>query len=56
MPVNYQGTISEDGDFMQGTWDFGILGSGQWEAHRSGENLNLELKNLWENRVPVSVT
>lgn len=54
-PVNYQGTISENDDFMQGTWDLGIFGSGNWEAHRSGDNLNLELKNRLENRVPVSV-
>jgi hypothetical protein len=54
-PVNYHGTISEEEDFMQGTWDLGIFGSGNWEAHRSGENLSLELKNRLENRVPVSV-
>lgn len=54
-PVNYQGTISEDDDFMQGTWDLGIFGSGNWEAHRSGDNLNLELKNRLENRVPMLV-
>lgn len=54
-PVNYQGTVSENDDFMQGTWDLGIFGSGNWEAHRSGDNLNLELKNRLENRVPVSV-
>jgi len=45
IPVNYQGTISEEGNSMRGTWDFGILGSGPWEAHRQGENLTLELKN-----------
>ncbi|AFZ60978.1 hypothetical protein H6G54_11220 [Anabaena cylindrica FACHB-243] len=55
MPVNYQGTISGDDDFIQGIWDLGNFGSGNWEAHRSGENLNLELKNRLENRVPVSV-
>ncbi|MBD2629596.1 hypothetical protein [Trichormus variabilis] len=54
-PVNYQGTISEDDDFMQGTWDLGMFGSGNWEAHRNGENLSLELKNRLENRVPISV-
>jgi hypothetical protein len=54
-PVNYRGTISEEDDFMQGTWNLGIFCSGNWEAHRSGENLNLELKNRLENRVPVSV-
>jgi hypothetical protein len=54
-PVNYQGTISENDNFMQGTWDLGIFGSGNWEAHRGGENLNLELKNRLENRVPMLV-
>lgn len=44
MPVNYQGTVSEEGNTMQGTWDFGPLGSGPWAAHRQGESLTLSLQ------------
>lgn len=40
-PVNYKGTVAEDVNAMQGTWDFGLLGAGTWEAHRCGENLTL---------------
>ncbi|XGV99717.1 MAG: hypothetical protein ACAF41_12365 [Leptolyngbya sp. BL-A-14] len=44
MPVHYQGTVSEEGNTMQGTWDFGSLDSGRWEAHRQGESLTLSLQ------------
>ncbi len=55
-PINYQGTVSEDGNAIHGTWDFGRLGSGTWEAHRSGESLTLTLQKNVETRVPASVT
>ncbi|NJM68437.1 MAG: hypothetical protein HC851_23620 [Acaryochloris sp. RU_4_1] len=51
--INYNGTIAEDGDSMSGDWSFtnSVLGhrfqgSGPWEAHRNGDNLSLELKNV----------
>ena len=53
IPVNYQGTVSEEGDTMQGTWDFGNLGAGHWEAQRQGESLTLTLKQRVGERVPV---
>lgn len=54
-PVNYNGTISEDGDFMSGKWDFfGRLGFANWEAHRSGENLEAEFNNYLRQQVPVA--
>ncbi|MGB8702678.1 MAG: hypothetical protein WCD18_24960 [Thermosynechococcaceae cyanobacterium] len=41
-PVNYKGTLAEDGNSMQGTWDFyGVIGFEPWEARRNGENLSL---------------
>ncbi|WP_271252980.1 hypothetical protein [Pseudanabaena sp. Chao 1811] len=43
--VNYNGTITEDGNSMQGRWDFfGMLGFQNWEAHRNEENLEDELR------------
>ena len=53
-PVHYRGTVSEEGNTMQGTWDFGPLGSGTWEAHRSGENLTLSLRQRVGKSVPVT--
>jgi len=54
-PVNYQGTVSEDGDYMQGTWDFfGKWGFCPWEAHRRRENLMVELKHRLEQKLPVT--
>jgi hypothetical protein len=52
VPVQYTGTISEDEHHMQGTWSIGAFGSGSWEAHRSGENLVVELRT----RLPEAVT
>lgn len=41
-PVNYKGTLAEDGNSMQGTWDFGgVFGFEPWEARLNGENLSL---------------
>lgn len=53
-PVNYRGTVSEAGNAMQGTWDFGLWGSGNWEAHRSGESLTLSLRQRLSEQVPLS--
>ena len=51
--IEYGGTISEDGDSMSGNWSFAYKAlafhsviSGPWEAHRNGDNLSLELKNI----------
>ena len=38
-PVTYIGTISEDENYIQGYWNIGLIFSGEWEAHRSGDNL-----------------
>jgi hypothetical protein len=43
--VNYNGTISEDGNSMRGKWDFfSRYGFQDWEAHRNEENLEDELR------------
>ncbi len=52
--VNYNGTISEDGNYMQGKWDFfGIFGFQSWEAHRKEENLETEFKRYIVEALPV---
>lgn len=55
-PINYQGTVSEDGETLSGTWCFHrSLGSGTWEAHRKGENLVLEQKVNQQRTLQSSV-
>ncbi|NMF60335.1 hypothetical protein [Pseudanabaena yagii] len=52
--VNYNGAITEDGNSMSGKWDFfGMFGFEEWEAHRSDQNLESELKNYLTNKEPV---
>jgi hypothetical protein len=53
VPIEYKGTISDDGDSMRGNWSFAYkalafhsVASGSWEAHRNGGNLSLQLKNI----------
>jgi hypothetical protein len=50
--VLYSGTLSEDANSMQGKWKINPLHSGSWEAHRSGEDLMADLKNLLEKETP----
>ncbi|PZO37997.1 MAG: hypothetical protein DCF19_17275 [Pseudanabaena frigida] len=54
--VNYNGTISEDGNSMQGKWDFfEMLGFQNWEAHRNEENLEDELRKYITVQLPNNV-
>lgn len=55
-PVNYKGSISEDGNHLFGKWDFyGMLGFQPWEASRNGENLVLEQKENRQKTLQSSV-
>jgi len=53
-PVQYTGTVSEDDDFMSGVWQIsptsarGKKQTGNWEAHRTGENLVADLQQQLE--------
>ncbi|MGF1480131.1 MAG: hypothetical protein ACFB4I_11655 [Cyanophyceae cyanobacterium] len=51
--VRYSGTIAESEDYMQGHWQLDF-DSGRWEAHRSDENLTLNLERRTE--VPVAIS
>jgi len=53
--VNYTGTVSEDENFMQGQWVVDNFDSGSWEAHRSGDNLMVELQTRLAEQVPMSI-
>ncbi|NEP15078.1 MAG: hypothetical protein F6K14_33890 [Symploca sp. SIO2C1] len=53
--VSYTGTVSEDENFMQGKWVVDNFASGSWEAHRSGDNLMVELQTRLAEQVPMSI-
>ena len=51
--VDYTGTISEDGDRIQGQWKIGFL-KGNWEAKRNDDNLTLDRVITKNTKVPVT--
>ncbi|MCG8362544.1 MAG: hypothetical protein MJA27_04320 [Pseudanabaenales cyanobacterium] len=53
-PIVYTGTISEDGDSMQGQWRINRSNSGLWEAHRSKDDLTAELQRRMAKQLAVS--
>ena len=54
-PIDYVGTISEDATSMSGNWSIGQKASGQWEAHRSNQDIMAELRNRIAQKVPAGV-
>jgi hypothetical protein len=54
--IHYVGTISEDENFIQGEWRIDRFNSGIGEAHRSNEDLMLELKNFVSQQLPLSLS
>lgn len=54
--VLYQGTLSEAGNSMHGSWNIGQFHSGTWEAHRSNHDLMIDLKKRLTQKVPVTPT
>lgn len=54
-PVYYTGTVAEDDGFMSGVWQIESKGkgrrqSGNWEAHRTGDNLVADLQEQLERK------
>ncbi|NJL45751.1 MAG: hypothetical protein HC922_08585 [Leptolyngbyaceae cyanobacterium SM2_3_12] len=45
-PIDYTGTVSEDGDHMGGQWYIGQFDAGTWEAHRGEDTLNQSLSQV----------
>ncbi|NEO34335.1 MAG: hypothetical protein F6K36_28825 [Symploca sp. SIO3C6] len=52
--VRYIGIVSEDQNFMRGQWQVDSFNSGNWEAHRSDNNLSINLETLRVEKVPAS--
>ncbi len=47
-PVLYEGTLSEDGKFLNGTWRINARAHGVWDAHRLWSAQGMEEKVLEE--------
>ena len=52
-PITYSGLIAEDENSMQGSWTIQGLESGNWEAHRSGDDLVAELQKRRLEAMPL---
>ncbi|MBD1850929.1 hypothetical protein [Leptolyngbya sp. FACHB-711] len=52
-PIQYQGTLSEDGNTMSGKWNIGRRYSGSWEAHRNDNDLMASLQARLTKSIPV---
>ena len=53
-PVQYTGTVSEDGDYLQGDWTLGgSMGSGTWEARRNADDLMADLTKLLSKQLSL---
>lgn len=62
-PILYVGTVTEDGNFMQGEWTFSAdqskRNTGPWEAHRGRDSFSAELTELrsrLSRQAPVGVS
>ncbi len=53
--VSYTGTVSEDENYMSGSWEIDFL-SGRWEANRQDDNLTLNLEIIQQKKQPVSLS
>jgi hypothetical protein len=43
-PIDYVGTVSEDGNHIAGQWSIAGFDEGPWEAHRSEDDLSASWK------------
>ncbi|MEO0537293.1 MAG: hypothetical protein AAF215_25980 [Cyanobacteria bacterium P01_A01_bin.123] len=51
--IDYTGTLSEDGNHMQGQWRIKRYGTGSWEAHRNDNDLMQALARRQAQSQPV---
>ena len=51
--IQYTGTVSEDGDHINGQWRLDAKHSGPWEAHRSDNDLSKELNAVLAKNLPA---
>jgi hypothetical protein len=49
-PIRYNGTLTEDGNYMQGNWRISNFDSGTWEAYRTDDGVMEELATVIANQ------
>ncbi len=52
--IEYTGTVSEDANYMSGQWRIGLFDSGNWEAHRSEDDLTKQLNSVVEKETQLA--
>ena len=50
--IQYTGTVSEDGNHINGQWRIDAKNNGAWEAHRSDNDLSKELNAILSKSIP----
>ncbi|MEM7591369.1 MAG: hypothetical protein AAF383_07590 [Cyanobacteria bacterium P01_A01_bin.83] len=50
--VSYSGTVSQNGNKIQGQWSISSL-SGAWEAHRHDDTMMAELNKRLQKKIPA---
>lgn len=53
--LEYTGTLSEEGDFIQGDWRLNPKHHGRWEARRQQDDLMAQLRSRLAQQVPAGV-
>lgn len=53
--VKYSGTVSEDGNTIQGKWQI-LIFRGAWEAQRIDDNLSLEQTSRTVEKIPMAIS
>ncbi|HEY9877937.1 MAG TPA: hypothetical protein V6D29_05740 [Leptolyngbyaceae cyanobacterium] len=54
--IQYTGTVSEDGNYMQGDWAIDAFDSGPWEAYRSQDDLSADLQSALSKRTSAALS
>ena len=55
-PVDYTGTVSEDGDHITGQWHIAGFDAGPWEAHRSDDDLSASWQTILQQNLASILT
>ncbi|NEQ52917.1 MAG: hypothetical protein F6K11_22720 [Leptolyngbya sp. SIO3F4] len=53
--IHYTGTVSEDGNHINGQWRQSAQNTGAWEAHRSDNDLSKELNAILTKSISTLV-
>lgn len=53
--IHYSGTVSEDGNHMQGQWSIDRFDAGPWEAYRGEDTLAASLQSALEKQTAPAV-